>query len=283
LKDVRLELAEGRGIVMLQGFPVERFDVRRRAIAYLGIGAYLGDAMSQNGQGHILGHVKSFGADYADPLVRPYRTRAQMEFHTDNCDYVGLLCVCTAREGGESMVASSVTVYNRMLQSRPDLVEVLIGDFYRSRYGETNPGEPNYYIQPMFTFHNGYFSAVGAGASVEKAQGMADVPQLTPLQKEAIRVYRETASECAAAIPFLPGDIQFLNNRVTLHSRRAYVDWPEESRRRHLLRLWLRDPHERRLPADQKEGFIGKGIVLAGVMPVAPLDVYADELTEQMK
>ena len=38
---------------------------------------------------------------------------------------------------------------------------------------------------------------------------------------------------------FRQGDIQFLHNRVILHSRGAFVDFPEPERRRHLLRLWL--------------------------------------------
>jgi alpha-ketoglutarate-dependent taurine dioxygenase len=35
------------------------------------------------------------------------------------------------------------------------------------------------------------------------------------------------------------GDMQFLNNHVVLHSRTAFEDYPEEERRRHLLRLWI--------------------------------------------
>src|SRR5260370_38857862 len=65
LADVRRELMGGRGIVMLQNFPVERFDREETAIAYIGLGAYLGATMSQNKQGHVLGHVKDLGGDYA--------------------------------------------------------------------------------------------------------------------------------------------------------------------------------------------------------------------------
>ena len=38
---------------------------------------------------------------------------------------------------------------------------------------------------------------------------------------------------------FQPGDIQWLNNHVILHSRTAYEDHPEPERKRLLLRLWL--------------------------------------------
>ncbi|MDT4876156.1 hypothetical protein FQZ97_1115760 [compost metagenome] len=39
-----------------------------------------------------------------------------------------------------------------------------------------------------------------------------------------------------------PGDMQFLNNYVVLHSRTSYEDHPELDRKRHLLRLWLFTP-----------------------------------------
>ena len=79
--------------------------------------------------------------------------------------------------------------------------------------------------------------------------------------------------ECALDIDFEPGDIQFLNNFVMLHTRREYEDWPEPARKRHLLRLWLSDPASRPIPAEQRQGRAGRGVQLAGVPLVAPLDV----------
>lgn len=275
LADVRRELLDGRGIVMMQGFPVDQFDREETAIAYLGLGSYLGQTMSQNKHGHVLGHVKDLGGDYFDPVTRGYMTRAEMRFHADACDYVGLLCLRTSKSGGESRIASSVTVYNTMLQRRPDLVEALCGDYYRSRSGEVNPGEPPYFVQPIFSFTDGFFSATGAGVAVEKAQKLPGVPKWTPAQAEAVEVYRQVVDECAADIPFVPGDIQFLNNFVMLHTRRAYEDWPEPDRKRHLLRLWLSDPDGRLIPAEQRNGRSGRGLEIAGVQRIAPLDAAA--------
>src|SRR5262249_31750228 len=141
LADVRRELVDGRGIVMLRGFPVASLSREEQAIAYLGLGACLGAAMSQNKHGHILGHVKDLGGDYAEANTRGYMTNAEMRFHSDACGYVGLLCLNAAKQGGASRVASSVAVYNRMLEARPDLAAELCGDFYRSRSGEANPGD----------------------------------------------------------------------------------------------------------------------------------------------
>jgi hypothetical protein len=271
LTDVKRELSDGRGMVMLRNFPVDRFDREAIAIAYLGMGSYFGNTMSQNAQGHILGHVKDLGGDYADANTRGYTTRAEMLFHADGSDYVGLLCLRGARRGGESRVASSVTVYNRILDRRPDLARVLCEDFCRSRSGEVNPGEKSWFAQPIFSFTEGYFSATGAGAAIDKAQKLAGVPPFTPAQKEAVALYRDTVEECALDIPFEPGDIQFLNNLVMLHTRREYEDWPEHDRRRHLLRLWLSDPEGRPIPKEQREGRSGRGVHLNGVESVAPL------------
>ena len=275
LRDVRRELLDGRGIVMLRGFPVDRFNREEQAIAYLGLGSYLGQRISQNAQGHILGHVKDLGGDYADPMTRGYLTNQEMLFHADASDYVGLLCLATPKSGGASRVASSVTVYNRMLASRPDLVQVLCEDFYRSRTGEVNPGEPGWFKQPIFSFTEGYFSATGAGAAIDKAQGLPGVPPFTAAQKEAVALYRKTVAECALDIDFRKGDIQFLNNFVMLHTRRAYEDWPDPARKRHLMRLWLIDPEGRPIPKDQREGRTGRGVQLKGVALNAPLDVDA--------
>jgi hypothetical protein len=272
LGDVKREITDGRGIVMMRRFPVEGLSREETAIAYIGLGSYLGEKMPQNKFGHVLGHVKDLGGDYADPLTRGYTTRAEMRFHSDGSYYVGLLCLQTPKSGGESRVASSVTVYNRMLEHRPDLVEVLTGDFYRSRSGEINPGEKPWFKQPIFSFTDGYFSAVGLGIAIEKAQALPGVPPFTPAQKEAMAMYRDLVEECAVDIDFRQGDIQFLNNFVMLHTRREYEDWPDPSRKRHLLRLWLTDTDARPIPKEQREGRSARGVRIAGVDLISPLD-----------
>jgi hypothetical protein len=267
LAEIHRELIDGRGMVMMQNFPVERLDREGIAIGYMGIGAYLGQKMVQNKYGHVLGHVKDIGENYGT-TGRSYNTSAEVRFHSDACDYVGLLCLHPAKKGGTSRVASSVTLYNKMLERRPDLVEVLTQDFYRSHKGEMTPGTCPWYKQPIFCF-----TAIGAGSTIEKVLKLPGVPPLTPAQKEAVALYRETVAEFAADIEFKKGDIQFLANHVTLHSRREFEDWPELDRRRHLLRLWLRDTAGRPIPVEQRGTRRDKGVQIEGLQIVAPLDV----------
>ena len=270
LADIRRELLDGRGLAVLRGLPVADWGRRAAAVAYFGIGHHLGEPISQNAAGHILGHVKDYGKSYDDPVARGYQTSAQMGFHADHADYVGLLCLRTAKSGGASMLASSVTLYNRMLAARPDLAAVLTQDFYWTRHGEVPPGAPPWYRQPVFAFEQGYFSARGASSYIRKAQGLPGVPPFTAAQLEAMALFQSMVRDCAASIDFEQGDIQFLHNHVILHTRTAFEDWPEPERRRHLLRLWLRDDDGRPVVPLMRESF--QGIHVAGFRPVMPLD-----------
>ncbi len=103
------------------------------------------------------------------------------------------------------------------------------------------------------------------------------MPKFTQAQKEASELYRKTIDEHALDIDFQRGDIQFLNNFVMLHTRRGYEDWPDDpARKRHLLRLWLRDPNGRPISKEQAEGRVGGGVNIKGVKRIAPLEAEAE-------
>src|ERR1700679_2551144 len=61
------DLLHGRGFALLRGVPVD--SPVRAAAMFLGIGAHLGRARSQNAKGHGLGHVFDLGLSGADPNV----------------------------------------------------------------------------------------------------------------------------------------------------------------------------------------------------------------------
>ena len=54
---------------------------------------------------------------------------------------------------------------------------------------------------------------------------------------EALDFFKAVVEEIAVDMEFHQGDIQFLHNHVTLHSRTEFEDWPEPERQRHLFRL----------------------------------------------
>ena len=270
LAEIREELIDGRGFAMIRGLDLERLTKPQYAAAFWGVGTYLGEALCQNRDGHMLGHVKDIGEDYSK--VRGYMTRAHMALHCDQCDFLALACFHNAKAGGNHLICSSVALYNEMLRRRPDLAEKLGGQFYRSRKNEIPPGETEPWVkQPIFGFQDGYFAARGVSAAIELAQDLPGVPPLSDLEREALQMFRDVALELAVEIPLERGDLFYLCNHVTLHSRTEFDDWPEPERKRHLLRLWLSTKGERPLPPEIAKR--SEGVFVDGTVLVAPLDV----------
>ncbi|HUK04498.1 MAG TPA: TauD/TfdA family dioxygenase [Burkholderiales bacterium] len=275
------ELLEGRGFAMLRGFPVERYSREEQAIAYLGIGAWLGSARSQNAKGHLLGHVKDLGLDIADPRVRYYQTRRKLEYHTDSVDVVGLLCLKTAKSGGESFIASSMTVYNEILARRPDLAPALFEPYPTDRRGEVPEGMQPWFDMPIYHWHAGRLSCIYVRQYIESAQELfPQARRLTRAQAEAMDLMDELLNDpdIHLSMAFQPGDMQFLHNHQILHSRNDFENWPEPERHRHLLRLWLAPPGARPLPGifAPRYGSVAPGdrggIVVRGTTPRVPLE-----------
>lgn len=280
LAQIKTELMDGHGIAVLRGVPVERYDIARSAAAFWGMGLGIGEPVSQNYKGHVLGHVLDLLGDSRDedPTTRAYNTSAELDYHTDSCDVVVLLCLQKAKSGGLSSVASSVAVYNEMLKRRPDLVEELIKPWYRDRRGEIPPGKKPWFELPVFNFPDGYFSASWASYYIRSAQRFDELPRFTDRQIEALDGFSAMAAELSFKMAFEPGDIQFLHNHVAVHARTYYTDHPEAERKRHLLRLWLTTPGGRPLPDGLLDRYTGlkpgdrpHGIMVEGMELSAPL------------
>ena len=251
LRKVLAELLEGRGFILLRGLPVSGWSREEQAIAYLGIGSWLGRFRSQNAKGHLLGHVKDLGLDIRDPGVRYYQTNRRLEYHTDSIDVVGLLCLQTAKSGGESYLASSITVYNEILRRWPDLVEALFQPFPTDRRGEVPEGMKPWFDIPIYHWHAGRLSCIYVRQYIESAQkNFPEARRLTRAQIEVMDAMDELCNDAAIhlAMDFHPGDVQLLHNHQILHSRGDFENWPQPERHRHLLRLWLAPPEARPLP-----------------------------------
>ncbi len=280
LHRLREEILNGRGFVLLRGLPVEGRDIADSAMAYFGIGTYLGSARSQNAMGHVLGHVRDLGLATEDPRVRTYQTTERQHFHTDSCDIVGLLCLKTAKSGGLSSLTSSNTVYNEMLAQYPALVGRLFQPFATDRRGEIPEGKKPWFDLPVFNDHAGYLSAIYSRTYIRSSQRFPEARRLTEDDLAALNCFDRLAEDTTLRLDMMmrPGDIQFVHNHTILHDRTQFVDWPEPERKRHLLRLWLAAPGARPLPPAYAERYgsvtIGDrgGIICPGTKLHAPLE-----------
>ncbi|KAM0717045.1 hypothetical protein Q7P37_006897 [Cladosporium fusiforme] len=285
LVNLRDDIVNGKGFLLFKGLPVTEWGNHKSAVAYMGLGTYLGYFVSQNGLGHVLGHVKDVGADPTQiDKVRIYRTRARQFFHADDSDIVGLLCIARALEGGESDIVSVHNVWNTIQREHPDVAETLTQPiWYFDRKGEVSTGQEPYTRQPIFYKETGPEDSSRVYCkwdpyyvhSLKRFSDIGQIPPLSEAQEKAARILEETCMRLSLHMILEVGDIQFVTNSHVLHSRTAYTDFEPPAPRRHLMRLWLATPETEggwKLPfsdsAHKKRG----GVQLNDTAPRAPLD-----------
>ena len=139
MDDVRRELWDGRGFLVLTGLPVEGMSVEQVEAYYWLLSLYLGKPVSQSAAGDRLGRVQDRSKPGVSAGSRGYTSRRELPLHTDVGDYMGLLNVRAAKSGGLSLAVSVPTVYNIMAARRPDLVEILFKGFPFHRRNEQQP------------------------------------------------------------------------------------------------------------------------------------------------
>lgn len=183
----------------------------------------------------------------------PYVSRAQ-PFHTDLCDILTLYALNTPPSGGISSLASTAAIYNHLALARPDLLHVLASPTWT--YDEFFQNQ--YHLRPLlhlFPHSRGpvfQFSRRPLTGSVFSPHH-PQVPAMTELQAEALDAVHFAAEAVAVRVELRPGDVEVVNNFAMMHSRSAFRD--EGGRRRHMLRLWLRNEEMRwELPDETTPG-----------------------------
>jgi hypothetical protein len=288
LKAMRNELLNGKGFILYKGFPVNEWGIHKSGVAYFGLGTYIGYPVSQNGKGHILGHVKDLGEDSTQiDKVRIYRTNARQFFHADDSDVVGLLCLARAEEGGESDVACIHKVWNILQDEYPAVAELLTSPvWYFDRKGEVSQGEEPYIRTSVFyleTPEEGKEQRVYCKwdpyyvRSLTRFSDVGTIPPLSAEQVHALETLENVCSRVKLHMILEVGDIQFVSNEHILHARTAYRDYGPDSGmpRRHLMRLWLSTPLSEggwRLPFHDVNERKRGGIQVDDTPPVARLD-----------
>ena len=281
LEKVAKDVIEGRGLALIRGVPVQRYSRLQSAIAFWCVGKFIGDPVSQNAKGHLLGHVQDLGGTtLANPHNRGYQTQEGLPYHCDSCDVVVLLCLHPSKSGGESTVVSSLNIYNEMLKRNPAAAAALTEAIYRYRRNEIPEGKEPWFQLPVFNFHDDFMTVSWQGGYIRSATRFDELPPHSQDLKDGLDLFNSLANELAYSMDFKPGDIQILHNHVTVHSRTAFEEFPEPERKRHLLRLWLATPNGRPLSPAYKNRYgalkpgvrPAGGIIVPGTVFKAPLE-----------
>jgi hypothetical protein len=248
-------LDKGRRFAIVDRLPMAEMDAAEATAIYWLLSSMVSRPVAQKLDGTLIYDVLDTGQQALPGSgIRPDKTNTEIRFHNDNAyndtppDYVGLLCLRRAQSGGHSRVISFHTVHNAVRERHPDWLERLYRDFWFDRQREFRPGESPIFSAPVFE----NAGEVKARFSAHQIGG-GYVLRGEPLDRDgeaAIAAMLDIFDEDELSVDFdlEPGQIQFVDNRALGHSRTAFVDDPDPDRRRHLVRLWLRDQGRRAYP-----------------------------------
>jgi len=252
---VRDMLDKCRRFAIVDGLPMAEMEAAEATAIYWLLSSMVSRPVAQKLDGAMIYDVLDTGQQALPGSgIRPDKTNIEIRFHNDNAynetppDYVGLLCLRRAQSGGHSRVISFHTVHNAVRERHPDWLERLYEPFWFDRQREFRPGESPIFSAPVFENAGeprARFSAHQIGGGY--------VLRGEPIDRDgeaAIAAMLDIFEEDGLSVDFdlEPGQIQFVDNRVLGHSRTAFIDNPDPGRRRHLVRLWLRDHGRRAYP-----------------------------------
>ncbi|MED5407350.1 MAG: TauD/TfdA family dioxygenase [Pseudomonadota bacterium] len=248
------EVDSGRGIVILQGFPLADSSLAEIEAMYWLVGLRFGIPVSQSVMGEHLGHVEDVSD--IDPDARAYRSHWELGLHTDISDIVSFLCVRRAASGGASRFASATALHDEMLSRHPDALEILYRGFHWHRLGEQTEGDSSIteHRVPFFSERDGYVSCRYIRNYIREAA--YDLGGLTSEQEQALDLFDELArsKEFCLECMLEPGEAVVMNNHTILHARTAFEDGAGPADKRLLLRLWMAS-HNPRPTQPHIEGF----------------------------
>ena len=248
MAQVKRMLDTGIGFAIIEGMPLAELDTETAKALYWLVMSMLGRTVAQKWNGLMLYDVTDTGKTWkVGGGVRASKTNMAQGYHTDNAfnlapDYVALFCLRPAKAGGVSGLISFETVHNLMLERHPDLLPRLYQPFYFDRQQEHAPGDDRVSYKPIFEYKDGALTANLNTKLARSGYKMMD-KEMDRDGIDALAALDAILEEdgLGKSFDFDPVQIQIVNNRRLGHRRTGFEDWPEPERRRHLVRIWVRN------------------------------------------
>lgn len=246
MEQARTILRDGVGFVLIDRLPVEEIGREAATSVYWLLCSLISRPVAQKWDGRMVYDVRDTGKKPGNG-VRPDITNVEQNFHTDNSynlcppDYVALLCLQTAKEGGVSSIVSFASAHNEMRRRHPDLLARLYRPYWFDRQREHAPDDTKILSHPLFEADGGRLLARLSHFQVVNGYKLAG-EAIDPDGFEALEALETIMNEKGLAKDFFfeRGQIQIVDNRRCGHRRTEFHDFPEPERKRHLVRLWLR-------------------------------------------
>ena len=253
MRALRPTLENGIGFAIIDHVPVAAMSTDIATQIYWLLMSAIGRPVAQKWDGTMVYDVTDTGrAPAPGNGVRSSKSNQGQGYHTDNAfntppEFVALFCLRPAMEGGVSGLVSMDSVYNLMLERYPQHVGRLFEPFIFDRQREHAPDDDELISsRPMFDGSDGEVKVCLSTGLVRQAHKMSGTPMEQACRDAMLAL--DTVMEddsLGKTFDFEAGQIQIVNNRRIGHRRTGFTDWPDAERKRHLVRIWLRD-HGRR-------------------------------------
>lgn len=154
-----------------------------------------------------------------------------------------MLIVSKSASGGGQYLSSFWKVYNKLLEQDAELLAALAQPWHWEKPECLSLGRTKHVVsRPIIGHTDGKVQinfSRGFVAGHPKLPRSENAPPLSDLQLAALGALAKVAREHSLRLELSSGDILFINNLSIMHGREAFID--DETSRRHILRMWLRD------------------------------------------
>jgi hypothetical protein len=243
---LRERLDSGLGVVVIRGVDV-RYSRDELDMIFWGIGNYIGRVMRQNLAGDLLDRVISLPESQQTDPYRLIEQPVEFRAHTDNgfleprAPYsLGLFCLKSAEEGGESIIISAYTLHDIIAREHPEYLPRLYQPFHFDLPLNQRLPDGRPWIRSVFEWDGKnltlHYIRYYMDAGMEKAGKPLSADEKVMLDYLDSVLQRE---EIQFRYKLEPGEILFNNNLASLHGRLAFKDHANPELRRELRRIWL--------------------------------------------
>ncbi|KAI1761265.1 hypothetical protein GGR53DRAFT_506198 [Hypoxylon sp. FL1150] len=248
LRKISDELYTGSGIAMLKGLDPSRYTQAQNVKLFAGIASHIA---AQRGfldwdRQKVLSHVTNVSGPSSKARRRtPGFTNSPLAFHTDCCEILALYALNVAEDRGRTLVSSSHQLYNDLAANYPEVLQTLANDWVLDTFQDYSKHPPKKVPclyrgadddRPIIRFSR--FPMTG----FEEKRRNAALPVPSRAQVEALNTVQFLAEKNSVPLPMENGDLILINDTTILHGREGYDDAESTRAKRHLLKMYLRDP-----------------------------------------
>ena len=230
INQVRSEVDIGRGFVVFPSWG--DLNVHESRIASWLVDNAFGEAREQDDKGSRLIEIFNVSDNLSMKTGARYHvTREGSSPHTDavqrpnDPDYLCLRCVSDALMGGENILVSADSIYNKLLENAPALITTLTNDFFFHLRGVEKIEEKEYFPAPIISIDNEGIRLRFLDHYIREGHKLAGKP-MTYGQEKAIQylnsLFEQSDLQFRARLE--PGQQVVFANKRMLHARTEFVD-----------------------------------------------------------